>query len=99
MTTPAGDRRDPEAGVLLRKLRFRCGALGMRELTVLMSGFFATEGEAMAATELRLLERLLDTHADPDLMACLLGAQAWPSWAAPVSTRIDSYVQSRRPEP
>ena len=99
MTTPAESRREPEAGVLLRKLRFRCSALGTRELAVLMSGFFAAESEAMAVTELRLLERLLDTHADPDLMACLLGGQAWPDWAAPVSTRIDSYVQSRRPGP
>ncbi len=96
---PTGNRRDPEVGVLLRKLRFRCGALGMRELAVLMSEFFAAEGEAMAMTELRLLERLLDTYADPDLMACLLGGQAWPGWAAPVSTRIEAYVQSRRPGP
>ena len=99
MNAPAGDRRDPDPGVLRRKLRFRCGALGTRELTVLLSGFFAAEGEAMAAAELRLLERLLDTYPDPDLTAFLLGVEAWPGWAAPVSARIESYVRARRPGP
>lgn len=97
MSAQDGDRREPEAGVLVRKLRFRCRALGMRELAVLMSGFFDAEGESMAVTELRLLARLLDSYADPDLMDFLLGTKAWPGWAAPVSSRIETHVRGRRP--
>ena len=97
MSAPERDRREPEAGVLVRKLRFRCRALGMRELAVIMSGFFDAEGESMAVTELRVLARLLDTYADPDLMDFLLGTKAWPGWAAPVSARIESHVRGRRP--
>lgn len=97
MSAPERDRREPEAGVLVRKLRFRCRALGMRELAVIMSGFFDAEGESLAVTELRLLARLLDSYADPDLMDFLLGTKAWPGWAAPVSARIESHVRGRRP--
>lgn len=69
----------------------------MRELAVIMSGFFDAEGESMAVAELRVLARLLDTYADPDLMDFLLGTKAWPGWAAPVSARIESHVRGRRP--
>ena len=99
MSSPSGDRRGPDAGVLVRKLRYRCRALGKRELAVLMSGFFAAEGEAMSVAELRRLARLLDTYSDPDLMEFLLGARAWPGWAGRVSARIESYVQARRINP
>ncbi|MDE0370929.1 MAG: succinate dehydrogenase assembly factor 2 [Rhodospirillales bacterium] len=97
MSAPERDRREPEVGVLVRKLRFRCRALGIRELAVIMSGFFDAEGESMAVTELRVLARLLDTYADPDLMDFLLGRKAWPGWAATVSARIESHVRGRRP--
>lgn len=97
MSAPERNRREPEAGVLVRKLRFRCRALGIRELAVIMSGFFDAEGESMAVTELRVLARLLDTYADPDLMDFLLGTKAWPGWAATVSARIESHVRGRRP--
>ena len=97
MSAQEGEGREPEAGVLVRKLRFRCRALGMRELAVVMSGFFDAEGESMAVTELRLLARLLDTCADPDLMEFLLGTKPWPGWAAPVSARIEAHVRGRRP--
>jgi len=97
VSAPERDRREPEAGVLVRKLRFRCRALGIRELAVIMSGFFDAEGESMAVTELRALARLLDTYADPDLMDFLLGTKAWPGWAATVSARIESHVRGRRP--
>ncbi|MCY4097995.1 MAG: succinate dehydrogenase assembly factor 2, partial [Rhodospirillales bacterium] len=93
MSAPERDRREPEVGVLVRKLRFRCRALGIRELAVIMSGFFDAEGESMAVTELRVLARLLDTYADPDLMDFLLGTKAWPGWAATVSARIESHVR------
>ncbi len=68
----------------------------MREPAVLLSGFLATEGATLPVAELRLLERLLDTCADPDLTEFLLGAQPWPDWAGRLSTRIESYLRVRR---
>ena len=87
----------PELGTLIRKLRFRCRAMGTRELAVLMSGFFDTEGARLEAAELQVLLRLLERYSDPDLLDFLSGNRPWPAWADSVTARLESYVGTQRP--
>jgi antitoxin CptB len=77
-----------------RRIRFRAGHRGLRELDILMGGFARAEGGAFDADEVVAFERLLDVP-DQTLLAWLMGDAPDPDFDTPMFRRLLSFARTR----
>ncbi len=87
------DGRDPRR----KKIMFRCGHRGMKEMDLLLGGFANAEIDNLDEAELQELEHLL-TAQDQDLYAWMTGRVPLPAeWDGPLYRRIIAYHEASGP--
>ena len=85
---------DPQ--IRVKRLKFRAGHRGIRELDILIGGFAQDHLDAMTATELDAFEYLLSVP-DQEMYSILRGeAEAWPELDATLVGHLIEYVQDGR---
>ena len=62
----------------LKQLKFRCWHRGMREMDLLMGGFFDMFQSVFSKEEIIEIEQYIIPLSDNDLYKCFLGKLSWP---------------------
>ena len=62
----------------LKQLKFRCEHRGMREMDILMGGFFNMYLEEFSEEEISQIDKYIIPLSDNDLYKCFLGEIIWP---------------------
>ena len=62
----------------LKQLKFRCEHRGMREMDILMGGFFNMFFEEFSKEDIFQIDKYIIPLSDNDLYKCFLGVIIWP---------------------
>ena len=62
----------------LKQLKFRCEHRGMREMDILMGGFFNMFFEEFSIEDIFQIDKYIILLSDNDLYKCFLGVIIWP---------------------
>lgn len=62
----------------LKQLKFRCEHRGMREMDILMGGFFDMFFEEFSKEDIFQIDKYIIPLSDNDLYKCFLGVIIWP---------------------
>ncbi len=62
----------------LKQLKFRCEHRGMREMDILMGGFFNMFFEEFSKEDIFQIDKYIIPLSDNDLYKCFLGEIIWP---------------------
>ena len=62
----------------LKQLKFRCEHRGMREMDILMGGFFKMFFEEFSKEDIFQIDKYIIPLSDNDLYKCFLGVIIWP---------------------
>ena len=62
----------------LKQLKFRCEHRGMREMDILMGGFFNMFFEDFSKEDIFQIDKYIIPLSDNDLYKCFLGEIIWP---------------------